>query len=89
MNIDKIINDQAVKLTIDSTRGIQRTICSSLGPLRAGADATRIACHQLFDLAANDREAFVTQTWGTQYLNRVQPMLDQLKRVEESLAKLS
>lgn len=49
------------------------------------SDETRKKCLELDTMASDDRETFIKQTWGPNYLERVRPLLHQLKVLENRL----
>lgn len=49
-------------------------------------DEVRAKCLMLDSMNQAQRAEFITTTWGINYYNRVQPLLVQLSKIEESIA---
>ncbi len=47
----------------------------------------RQQCHALDAMTTPEREAHITKHWGPQYLNKVQPLLQQLATLEALIAE--
>lgn len=49
-------------------------------------DEVRVKCLKLDSMNLTERAEFITTTWGINYYNKVQPLLIQLSKIEESIA---
>lgn len=51
------------------------------------SDEVRQACHKIDSLDNDEREAYITETWGPLFWEKVQPLVHQLNTIDEALAK--
>lgn len=87
VDFEKIMQRRDRKILLSSLQDTRVKLFSALGLSLAGtSDATLKCCMTLSDIPDDKRRKYVRDNWSIDHMAKVEPVLAQLKSIEDRLA---